>query len=283
MKIGSHVSIQGGLLGAAQEAHSYGANTFMIYTGPPQNTRRQALSKMKIEEGHAFIKAHGMEEFLVHAPYLINMASFKEETFALAKTILLSEVSRTQGLGARYLIMHPGSFTERDLDYGIKRIAEGLNEVLSDQTQVTILLETMSGKGTEVGKTFEELKAILDLVKTDMGICLDTCHVHDAGYDLKHDIDSVLQEFDDIIGLSRLQAIHINGSLNPRGARKDRHANLGADESNPKGKDEIGFEAIARIVHHPKLAGKFFILETPWVSEDKNLYAEEIAALKGVR
>lgn len=283
LKIGSHVSISGGLIGAAKEAYSYGANTFMIYTGAPQTTRRSPLEKLKIKEGQAFMKAYGLSDIVVHAPYIINLASFKEDTFDLAKEFLALEIERTTAIGSNYLVLHPGSFTTTTLEYGIDRIAEGLNSVLTADTAPTICLETMAGKGSEVGRNFTELRAIIDRVEhaDKLGICLDTCHLHDSGYDIIDQFEQVLEEFDNIIGLDRLKVFHLNGSLNPRGAKKDRHANLGADESNPKGKDHIGREALHRIVHHPIAQDKPLILETPWLDKKTNLYKEEIAYLRG--
>ena len=283
LKIGSHVSISKGLIGAAKEAYSYGASTFMIYTGAPQNTRRSPIEKLKIEEGLAFMNEHGLFDFVVHAPYIINLASPKEETYTLAKDFLSLEIERTTALTSNYLVLHPGSFTTSSLDDGIKRIAEALNQVLTKETKPFICLETMAGKGTEVGRSFEELARIIELVehKDKIGICFDTCHTHDSGYDLIHQFDETIALFDKVLGLERLKVFHINGSLNPRGAQKDRHANLGADEQNPRGKDHIGKEALYRIVHHEATKGRPFILETPWLDKKTNLYKEEIAFLKG--
>ncbi|MDE6182784.1 MAG: deoxyribonuclease IV [Eubacteriales bacterium] len=283
MKIGSHVSMSGGLINAAKEAFSYNANTFMIYTGAPQNTKRSPIEKLKIEEGHKFMQENGISDIVIHAPYIINLASYKEDTFSLATDFLKMEIERTEKIGSNYIVLHPGAYTDKDLDYGINRIAEGINMVLTEDTKPMICLETMAGKGTEVGRNFEELKRIIDKVelKHKIGICFDTCHTHDSGYDIINDFDGVMKEFDEIIGLDRLKIFHINGSLNPRGAKKDRHANLGADESNPKGKDYIGFDAIYNIVHSKYSEGRIFILETPWLDTKTNLYKEEIARLRG--
>ncbi|WP_313119181.1 deoxyribonuclease IV [Proteiniclasticum ruminis] len=283
MKIGSHVSIKDGLIGAAKESYSYGATTFMIYTGAPQNTRRSPIESMKIMEGHAFMKEHNLSDFVVHAPYIINLASYKPEIFNLATDFLKIELERTTALGSQYMVLHPGAFTDMDVDYGIQKIAEGLNMVLDKDTQPFICLETMAGKGTEIGRNFEELARIIELVehKEKLGVCFDTCHTHDSGYDIIHDFDGVMREFDEIIGLDRLKVFHINGSLNKRGARKDRHANIGALEDNPKGKDQIGAEALKYIVHHEVAKGKPVILETPWLDKKTNLYKEEIAFLRG--
>ena len=284
MLIGSHVSISKGLIGAAEEAFSYGANTFMVYTGAPQNTVRKPVSELKTDEGLAFMTEHGIEDIVVHAPYIINLASYKDDTYTLAKDLLHKEAQRAAAFGSRYLVVHPGAYTDKTAEYGINRIAEGINEVISrGMPDIFICLETMAGKGSEVGRNFDELRRIIDLVdkKEYMGVCFDTCHVHDSGYDIVNDLDGVIDEFDKTIGLDRLKVLHINGSLNPRGARKDRHANIGADVTNPKGADNIGFEAIYRVVHHPKLQGHPFILETPWISKTENLYKTEIASLRG--
>ena len=281
MKIGSHVSFSGkGLLAAAEEALGYGATTFMIYTGAPQNTRRKPMEEQYVPEGLALMKEHGIDEIVVHAPYIINLGSYKTDTFGLAVEFLQSEIERTAYIGAAdSIVLHPGAYTDKDAQYGIKRIAEGLNEVLTVNGRVHIALETMAGKGTELGRTFEELAAIMDKVHDNdrLRVCLDTCHVHDAGYDIINDFDGVMQEFDRIIGLDRLAVIHVNDSKNPRGARKDRHA--------PIGSGYIGFDAIHRIVHHEVAKGKPIILETPWIGKDKAnqrpMYEAEIALLTG--
>lgn len=284
-KLGSHVSFTGGLLGAAKEAKSYGADTFMIYTGAPQNTIRKDISKLKIEEGKEFMAENGLSDIVVHAPYIINMASWKEETYELARTFFKKEIERTIAVGSDYIVVHPGSYTEKDAEYGIERISNALNEILNwfgAEKIPTVCLETMAGKGSEVGRTFEEIYEIINRTerKMSIGVCLDTCHVHDSGYDIVNDLDGVLSEFDDIIGLDNLKVVHLNGSLNERGAKKDRHANLGAKEDNPKGIDKIGFETIHSVYWHKKLSGKIFILETPWLDEKTNLYKEEIEALR---
>ncbi len=283
MLIGSHVSMSKGLEGAVKEAISYNASTFMIYTGAPQNTRRSPIEKMKVEEGHALMKENGISEFVVHAPYIINLASWKENTYQLARDFLKVELERTEKMGSKYLVLHPGAFTDKNVEYGTQRIIDGLNEVLTEETNVTICLETMAGKGTEIGRNFNELKTIIDGVelKEKIGVCFDTCHVHDSGYDIVNDLDGVMQQFDEIVGLDKLKVFHINGSLNVKGAKKDRHANIGANEDNPKGKDNIGFNAIYDLVHSKYAEGKFLILETPWLDKTTNLYKEEIEMLRG--
>ncbi|HCC06707.1 MAG TPA: deoxyribonuclease IV [Clostridiales bacterium] len=282
MKIGSHVSMSRGLIGAAKEAYSYGANTFMIYTGAPQNTIRKPVSDLKIEEGLIFMKEHDISDIVVHAPYIINLASFKPSIFNLAVTFLAKEIERAKAVGSNYLVLHPGSYTEMDSAYGISRIVEGLNEVLTRDLGIFVCLETMSGKGSEVGRSFEELASIIEKVKynENIGICFDTCHTHDSGYDITNDFDGVINDFDKIIGVDRIKVFHINGSLNPRGASKDRHANIGASDDNPKGKDYLGKEAILKVTHHSVVGEKPLILETPWIDDKTNLYKQEIEVIR---
>jgi len=281
-KIGSHVSFSDKqLVNAATEAVSYGSSTFMLYTGAPQNTRRKPLEEKYIEEGRGIMQAHGIDEIVVHAPYIINLASYKENTFELAVDFLQEEIRRTHTLGVKNIVLHPGAYTEKDVDYGIARIAEGLNEVLkgTSETDVKIALETMAGKGTEIGRTFEEIARIMEGVENNdrLTVCLDTCHVHDAGYDIVDDLDGVLEQFDKTVGLNKLAVVHLNDSKNPRGAGKDRHAPVGAGW--------IGFEAMKRIVDHEKLAHLPMILETPWIGKDdatqRPMYEAEIALLRG--
>ncbi len=281
IKIGSHVGISGGLLGAVQESLSYGATTFMLYTGAPQNTKRSDLSKMKILEGQQLMKENGIEEFVVHAPYIINLATFKEESHEFSIDFLRTELDRTKKMGSNYLVVHPGAYTTSSLEEGTSQIIKAINEVLTEESPI-ICLETMAGKGTELGRTFDELKAIIDGVnlKEKIGVCFDTCHTHDSGYDIINDFDGVMKEFDEKIGLDKLYVFHINGSLNKKGAKKDRHANISADETNPKGADFIGLDALRNIVHSEYTKGKLFILETPWISKTENLYKQEIAMLR---
>ncbi|MBM7708741.1 deoxyribonuclease IV [Enterococcus lemanii] len=281
MLIGSHVSMSGKkmLLGAAEEAASYGASTFMIYTGAPQNTRRKPIEEMNIEQGTAYMKAHGLSNLVVHAPYIINLGNtIKPENFSFGIEFLRAEILRAQALGATQITMHPGAHVGAGVEAGLARIIEGLNEVLTKEQIPQIALETMAGKGTELGRNFEELATIIDGVKLNekLSVTLDTCHIHDAGYNVKEDFDGVLAEFDQVIGLDRLKVIHVNDSKNIQGARKDRHANIGFGE--------IGFEALNKVVHHPQLAQLPKILETPYVGEDKKNqkapYGFEIAMLK---
>ncbi|WP_139996354.1 deoxyribonuclease IV [Paenibacillus paridis] len=282
LKIGSHVSFSDkGLLTAAQEAVSYGSSSFMIYTGAPQNTRRKPIDSLYIEEGKALMEKSGINEIVVHAPYIVNLGSYKESTFELAVSFLQEEIRRTDYIGVRNIVLHPGAYTDKDAEYGIARIAEGLNEVLAGtkETNVNIALETMAGKGTEIGRSFEELAAIIDKVQDNhrLTVCMDTCHMHDAGYDLINDLDGVLEQFDRLVGLNRVAVVHVNDSKNPRAAGKDRHAPVGAGW--------LGHDAIQRIVNHEALKGRPFILETPWIGkEDKTerpMYEVEIALLSG--
>lgn len=267
------------LLGASEEAVSYGATTFMIYTGAPQNTRRKAIEELNIEAGRQHMAAHGIEEIVVHAPYIINVGnSLKPETFQLGVDFLTSEIQRTEALGAGQIVLHPGAHVGAGAEEGIKKIIEGLNEVLTGKENLQIALETMAGKGTEIGRRFEELAMIIDGVTHNdrLSVCFDTCHTHDAGYNIVEDFDGVLNEFDKIIGIDRLKVLHINDSKNVRGAGKDRHENIGFGH--------IGFDAINRIVHHPQLMHVPKILETPFVGEDKKdkkaPYKHEIEMLR---
>lgn len=282
LKIGSHVSFSDkGLLTAANEAVSYGSSTFMIYTGAPQNTRRKAIDTLYIAEGKEVMAQHGIDEIVVHAPYIVNLGSYKDATYELAVSFLQEEIRRTQAIGVRNIVLHPGAYTDKDAAYGVQRIAEGLNEVLrgTQETEVNIALETMAGKGTEIGRSFDEIASIIDKVEDNhrLTVCLDTCHIHDAGYDIVNDLDGVLQQFDDIVGLSRIAVVHMNDSKNPLGAGKDRHAVVGAGW--------IGHHAMKRVLHHEALAGRPFILETPWIGQDAKkqhpMYEAEIALLRG--
>lgn len=281
MKLGSHVSMSGKkmLLGASEEASSYGATTFMIYTGAPQNTRRRPIEDLNIEEGRKHMEENDISDIVVHAPYIINIANTKKlETFELGVRFLRSEIDRTIAIGAKQIVLHPGSHVGAGADKGIKRIIEGLNEVLTKDDDIQIALETMAGKGTEIGRTFEELAKIIDGVTHNekLSVCLDTCHIHDAGYNVKDDFDGVLNEFDKIVGIDRIKVVHINDSKNEQGSHKDRHENIGFGH--------IGFEALYHIVHHSQFKNLPKILETPYVGETKNTrkppYKFEIAMLK---
>jgi deoxyribonuclease IV len=280
-KIGSHVSMSGKkmLLAASEEAVSYGANTFMIYTGAPQNTRRKKVEDLNIEAGRKHMEENGINEIIVHAPYIINIGNTTNPaTFELGVNFLRTEMDRTEAIGAGQIVLHPGAHVKEGTEVGIKKIIEGLNEVLTGKEKVQIALETMAGKGSECGKSFEELARIIDGVTHNdkLSICFDTCHTHDAGYNVVEDFDGVLNSFDRIIGLDRLKVLHINDSKNVQGASKDRHENIGFGH--------IGFKALNYIVHHPQLTEVPKILETPYVGEDKNNkkppYKQEIAMLR---
>lgn len=266
LKIGSHVSMSGKkmLLGSSEEAVSYGANTFMIYTGAPQNTARKPIDQLKIEEAIEHMTIHGIEEIIVHAPYIINLGnSAKPETFELAVSFLREEIKRTEAIKkAKQIVLHPGSHVGCGEEIGIKQIIKGLNEVITKEQIVQIALETMAGKGSECGRNFEEIAAIIDGVTYNekLSVCFDTCHINDAGYNVTEDFDGVLEQFDKIIGLDRLKVVHLNDSKNPIGSRKDRHENIGFGH--------IGFEALCYVAHHEALKDIPKILETPYVSNN---------------
>lgn len=266
MLIGSHVSMSGKkmLLQAAEEAASYNASTFMIYTGAPQNTRRKKIEDLNIENGKTAMKEYGLSNIVVHAPYIINIANTtKPEVFNLGVEFLQSEIERSEALGAKDIVLHPGAHVGAGEEKGIQKIIEGLNEVLTNNNDVRIALETMAGKGSECGKTFEELAQIIDGVNHNerLSVCFDTCHTNDAGYNVKEDFDGVLNEFDKIVGIDRIKVLHVNDSKNPQGARKDRHENIGFGS--------IGYDALHYIVHHDAFKEVPKILETPYVGDDK--------------
>lgn len=273
MKLGSHVSMSGKemLLGSAKEAVSYGADTFMFYTGAPQNTRRKDISELQIDPAWEYMKAHGIREIVVHAPYIINLGnSVKPETFELAVQFLQLEIERTAACKSQTLILHPGAHVGAGTEAGIAQIIKGLNEVLTADTPCNIALETMAGKGSEIGRSFEELAQIYDgVIHSDkLRVCFDTCHTSDSGYDIIHDFDGVIEKFDRLIGKDQIAVFHVNDSKNPSGAAKDRHANIGFGE--------IGFDALSYIVHHPDFTDVPKILETPYIpspTKEKKSYA----------
>lgn len=283
LKIGSHVGMSGKemFLNSVKEAVSYDANTFMVYTGAPQNTRRKEIAELNIPAAWTYMKEHGIEEFVVHAPYIINLGnSIKPETFQLAVDFLALEIERTHAMGSHTLILHPGSHVGEGVDVGIKQIIHGLNQVLTSDTPCNIALETMAGKGSEIGRNFEELARIYNgVVHNDkLRVCFDTCHTHDAGYDIVHDFDGVIHQFDQLLGKEQIAVFHINDSKNACGANKDRHANLGDGY--------IGFDPIYQIVHHPDFVDIPKILETPYLKDPVDPkkswppYKEEIARLR---
>lgn len=285
IKLGSHVGMAGKemFLASVKEAEAYGANVLMLYTGAPQNTKRKDIRDLNIDAGWEYAKQAGIEEIIVHAPYIINLANtVKPEIFELATEFLEKEIHRTAAMRSRILVLHPGSHLNMGADVGIAQVIKGLNLVLDENDDdVYIALETMAGKGSELGRTFEELKMIYDGVnkRNRLRVCFDTCHVSDAGYDLVNDYEGVLQRFDEVIGLEQIAVMHINDSMNPCGAHKDRHANIG--------EGYIGFETLQRLVHDERFLAIPKILETPWRcaegSDKKTIppYKEEIARLKG--
>ena len=286
MKIGSHVSMSGKdmLLGSAKEAVSYGADTFMFYTGAPQNTRRKDISELNIEPAWEYMHAHGIDGIIVHAPYIINLGNtVKPETFSLAVEFLAKEIERTISCRSHTLILHPGAHVGAGTEAGTAQIIKGLNEVLTADTDCVIALETMAGKGSEIGRTFEELARIYDGVvhNEKLRVCFDTCHTSDSGYDIIHRFDDVIREFDHILGKEQIAVFHINDSKNVPGAAKDRHEKSGFGQ--------IGFDALNYIVRHPDFEDVPKILETPWIPspDDRKKsyppYKHEIAMLrKGV-
>lgn len=281
VKLGSHVSMSGKkmLLGSSEEASSYGSNTFMIYTGAPQNTRRKPIEELNIAAGQAHMQENNIQDIIVHAPYIINIANTtKPQTFQLGVDFLQMEIERTEALGAKQIVLHPGAHVGAGVDKGIAKIVEGLNEVLTQDANVQIALETMAGKGTEIGRSFDEIAKIIDGVTHNerLSVCMDTCHIHDAGYNVNQDFDGVLNEFDKIIGCNRIKVIHVNDSKNIQGAGKDRHENIGFGY--------IGYEALHSVIFHDQLKSLPKILETPYVGEDKKSkkppYAFEIEMIK---
>lgn len=280
IKLGCHVGMAGKdmFLASAREAASYGANVFMLYTGEPQNTRRKEIFELNIDAGWEYAHEHGINEIVVHAPYIINLANtVKPETYELAVEFLEKEIVRTAAMKSRILVLHPGSHVNAGEQAGIAQIVKGLNTVLNqNDDDVFIALETMAGKGSEIGRSFEELKAIYDGVdrKERLCVCFDTCHVNDAGYDIVNHYDEVFAEFDRVIGLEQIAVFHVNDSLNPLGAHKDRHANIG--------KGTIGYDTLHRLVHDENFANVPKILETPWLCEEGSAkktippYKEEI-------
>ena len=262
MKLGSHVSMSGKdmLLGSAKEAVSYGADTFMFYTGAPQNTRRRDISELNIGPAWEYMKEHGIDQIIVHAPYIINLGNtVKPETFSLATEFLSKEIERTQACRSQILILHPGAHVGAGAEAGTAQIIKGLNEVLGADTGCFIALETMAGTGSEIGRSFEELARIYDGVKynSKLRVCFDTCHTSDSGYDIIHHFDDVMDEFDRILGKEQIAVFHINDSKNKPGAQKDRHENTGFGH--------IGFDALNYIVHHPDFQDIPKILESPYV------------------
>lgn len=279
VKIGSHVSLSGKkmLLGSVEESIENGANCLMVYTGAPQNTKRRPIDEFRVDEAKELLAKNNirMDDVIIHAPYIINLANTtKPEVFELAVDFLRQEIKRVEEIGAKYIVLHPGAHVGAGEDAGLDQIVKGLDMVLTkDQTPI-ICLETMAGKGSELGTSFEQLAYIINNVKLPdkLGVCLDTCHINDAGYD-ETDFDKILDEFDKIIGLDRLKVIHVNDSKNPIASHKDRHANIGYGT--------VGFDKLIKIIYNPRIKDLCKILETPFVNDRKDSpYKQEIAMIK---
>ncbi len=273
--LGSHVSFskEKQMLGSVLEALSYQSTTFMFYTGAPQNTMRNVIDEKLTTLAHNLMEKENIniENVVVHAPYIINLANDKNHDFNV--TFLKEEIKRVEELGVSLLVLHPGSHVGLGIEAGIQNIIDSLNEVIEEKQKVIICLETMAGKGSEIGSHLEEIKKILEGVNipSKVAVCMDTCHLNDAGYDLT-DFDSFLEEFDRVIGLEKLLVVHINDSKNGLGSHKDRHENIGYGT--------LGYETIVRIVHHPKLKGIPKILETPYIGEGKEKYPPYLFEIK---
>lgn len=279
IKIGSHVSLSGKkmLLGSVEESLENGANCLMVYTGAPQNTKRRPIDEFRVDEAKELLAKNNisMDDVIIHAPYIINLANTtKPEVFELAVDFLRQEIKRVEEIGAKYIVLHPGAHVGAGEEAGLDQIIKGLDMVLTkDQTPI-ICLETMAGKGSELGTSFEQLAYIINNVKLPdkLGVCLDTCHINDAGYD-ETDFDKILDEFDKIIGLDKLKVIHVNDSKNPIASHKDRHANIGYGT--------IGFDKLIKIIYNPRIKDLCKILETPFVNDRKDSpYKQEIAMIK---
>ena len=274
--IGCHLSIAKGFAAAARDAASIGANTFQFFTRNPRGGKAKELDPADLQAFSEECASAGVGRILAHAPYTLNPCSPKPETREFARDVLAGDLARMERIMPGQLYnMHPGSHVGQGVDAGIELIAEAINSAFAPGQTTTLLLETMAGKGTEVGRTFEELAAIIERVELSdrVGVCLDTCHVWDGGYDVVSSFDDVLTEFDRVIGLDRLRAVHLNDSKNPLGARKDRHEKLG--------QGRIGFEALAAVTNHPLVRNLPFYLETP--HDDLSGYADEIARLREAR
>ena len=269
--IGNHTSSSKGYAAMARQIIKNGGNTFAFFTRNPRGGKAKAIDETDIQNFLVLAQENHFGKIVAHAPYTLNACAAKEELRTFARETFADDLRRMEYTPGNYYNFHPGSHVGQGSEIGIQKIAELLNDVLTEEQTTTVLLETMSGKGTEVGRNFEELRKILNLVekKSKMGICLDTCHVWDGGYDIVHDLDGVLNDFDHIIGLERLKAIHLNDSLNDCGSHKDRHARIG--------EGKIGMEALVRIIKHPALREIPFILETP---NDDSGWTEEIRVLK---
>lgn len=269
--IGSHISSSKGYAAMGRQALKLGADTFAFFTRNPRGGSAKEIRQEDVDKFLKIAKEGGFGKLVAHAPYTLNACASREEVRTFAREAFADDLRRMEYIPGNYYNFHPGSHVGQGAEAGVRMIAEMLNEVLTEDQTTTVLLETMSGKGTEMGRNFEELRQILDLVekKDKMGICLDTCHVWDGGYDIVNDFDGVLEEFDRIIGLEKLKAIHLNDSLNDLGSHKDRHARIG--------EGRIGLEALVRVIRYPRLEGIPFILETP---NDDEGWAAEIRTLR---
>lgn len=272
LNIGCHLSSSKGYLHMAKDAVRVGGTTWQFFTRNPRGGKAKAIDPKDVEAMHAFCSEHGIERILAHAPYTLNPASSKSETREFAIATLADDLQRMEFTPGQYYNMHPGSHVGQGVEAGIELIAATLNATLREEQTTTLLLETMAGKGTEIGRSFEELKQIIDRVELSdhVGVCLDTCHVWEAGYDIVGNLEGVLGEFDRVLGLDRLRAVHLNDSKNPRGAHKDRHECIG--------RGEIGWDALLAVTRHPALAHLPFYLETP--QDNLDGWAQEIARLK---
>lgn len=264
MIIGSHVSFgKEGLLGSVKEALSYGANTFMFYTGAPQNTLRKPIDSKSTEEAWNLMKENNIDidTVICHAPYIVNLANnLDERKYDFSISFLTEEIRRCESMGIKYIVLHPGSSVGIERNIALDNIVFALNEILKQDHSVTILLETMAGKGTEIGCTLEEMKYLINHInkKELIGVCIDTCHLNDAGYNMTK-FDEFLQKFDELIGINYIKCVHVNDSKNELGAHKDRHANIGYGT--------LGFDTILNIINNPKLTNIPKILETPYIGE----------------
>lgn len=269
--IGSHISIAKGFKKAAQISVDIGANTFQFFSRNPRGGNAKEFNEKDMVAFQKIREENNFGKLLAHAPYTMNLAAANEDTYEFAKMVIREDVKRMDSIGVEYICFHPGSHVGSGVEEGTRKIIEGLNQAITGDENITVLLETMSGKGTEIGRSFEEIRAIIDGVEHNerMGVCMDTCHIFSAGYDIVNDLDGVLDEFDRVIGLDRLKTIHLNDSMMPFGKNKDRHAGIG--------EGEIGMKALLEVVNHPKLREIPFFLETPYDDEG---HGREIAMLK---
>lgn len=269
--IGNHTSSSRGYLAMGKQMLANGGNTFAFFTRNPRGGNAKAIDPADVAKFQEIAREHEFGKIVAHAPYTLNACAAKENLRDFARNTFSDDLKRMEATPGNYYNFHPGSHVGQGIEVGIQKIAEVLNAVLTEEQTTTVLLETMAGKGSEVGSHFQELRAIMDLVekRDKLGICLDTCHVWDGGYDIVNDLDGVITEFDRIIGLDHLKAIHLNDSLNPLGSHKDRHARIG--------EGQIGLDALVRVIRHPVLEGKPFILETP---NDDEGWTREIALLR---